>query len=343
MANSMDTNDAGLLYSRRNALALFGAGIAAGALSACSGANTANTATLRAADQLHYLQAIFKASGQAAVKAPYEIEWSNFVSGPAIVSAATGGSVDVGWMASTPLIFAQSAGSPLKIVAAFDAVPATDGRAGMGIVVPTASPIRSIADLKGKRLSYSMGTITQYIAMETLASAGLTLNDITPVISTVERAAPLLETGHADALVAVEPILSRLVQSGQARLLSRAVDHVRELHFIVAPDAALAKPHIVNFIGDFIRRTGRGLEWWGEHPDAAANETAGLYQVSPPVAEVIAHHIVRRVVPITPDIIAFQQKQADAFLAAGQIPGKLDVSSLIDHRFASAAPGGPNV
>lgn len=321
-------------YSRRRTLALIGAGIAvgvgAGMLAGCSGGGQA--ATLRVADQLHYLQAIFKASGEAATKAPYAIEWSNFVSGPAIVSAATGGSVDVGWMASTPLVFAQSSGSPLKIVAAFDAVPAADGRAGMGIVVSANSPIKTVADLKGKRLSYALGTITQYIALQTLASAGLTLKDVTPVISTVDRAAPLLEAGQTDALVAVEPMLSRLVQSGKARLLSRAIDHVREVHFVVAPEAALKKPQTVEYMSDFVRRMARGLEWWGTNPDDAAKETVGLYQVKPEVAAVIARHIVRRVVPITPDLIAFQQKQADAFLAAGQIPRKIDVAAMIDPR-----------
>lgn len=318
--------------SRRGVLGVLGAAT----VTACSPGTSGGGTRLRVGDQLEYLQAIFKASGQLPTGTPYQIDWSNFVSGPAVISAGTGGSIDVGWTASTPLVFAQAAGTPVKIVGAFDAIPAADGRAGMGILVRSDSPIRSLADLKGKRVSYALGTITQYITLEALGSVGLGLNDITPVLSTVERAAPLLENGHTDALVAVEPILSRLVSSGAARVLARAVDHTRELHFVVAPESALENAQTVDFIGDFFTRMARALAWWGENPEAAARETMNLYRVPRPVAEVIARHIVRKAVPITPDIIAFQQKQADAFLAAGQISRTIDVNALVDRRFDAA-------
>lgn len=72
-----------------------------------------------------------------------------------------------------------------------------------------------------------------------------------------------------------------------------------------------------------------GLAWWGENSGDAARKTVGLYKVPRSVADVIARHIVRKLIPITTDVIAFQQRQADTFLTIGQIPRKLDVSSFV--------------
>src|SRR5262245_10299751 len=72
--------------------------------------------TLRVGDQIETLQRLLRASGQDK-PSDYKIEWSNFLGGPAVIAAQTGGSVDVGWMAETPLVFAQAAGSPVKVIA----------------------------------------------------------------------------------------------------------------------------------------------------------------------------------------------------------------------------------
>lgn len=93
--------------------------LAAGALltlAACGGSKGGDGTTLRIGDQLHALKSSLDVAGEG--KPPgYTIEWANFVGGPPIIAAQTGGSLDVGWMAETPLIFAQAAGSLVKVIA----------------------------------------------------------------------------------------------------------------------------------------------------------------------------------------------------------------------------------
>lgn len=314
--------------TRRETLSLLGAA----ALAACAG-GAGPDRTLRVADQLQYLQALFGASGQNRDDPRYHVEWSNFVSGPAVISAATGGSIDLGWMATTPLVFAQSAGSPVKVVAAYRAVPSPDGVSAMAIVVRPGSPIRSLANLKGKRLCYALGTITQYLAYQALQSVGLDFDDVQSVTSTVALAGQLLANDRTDALVAVEPLLSTMVQTGDARIIARGTDIVPEIHYLVAPTEALGRPDTTSFIGDFLDRTGKAMQWWQDNPQAAVREAAQLYKVPEPVAATIARHIGRKAVPITPDIIAFQQQQADVFHALGQIATRIDVGTIFDRRF----------
>ncbi|MGQ2930117.1 MAG: hypothetical protein ACT6Q3_06560 [Sphingopyxis sp.] len=93
-------------------------GLVAGAflsLAACGGTAESGT-TLKVADQLHALKSSLDVAGEGQ-PTDYKIEWANFIGGPPIIAAQTGGSIDVGWMAETPLIFAQAAGSPVKVVA----------------------------------------------------------------------------------------------------------------------------------------------------------------------------------------------------------------------------------
>src|SRR5688572_7695230 len=121
--------------------------LAAGAflsLAACGGAADSGT-TIKIGDQLHALKSSLDVSGEGQ-PTDYKIEWANFVGGPPIIAAQTGGSLDVGWMAETPLIFAQAAGSPVKVVAVSKTIDG--GGSPYALVVKPDSPIRSIADIK---------------------------------------------------------------------------------------------------------------------------------------------------------------------------------------------------
>src|SRR5690554_5745834 len=81
-----------------------------GALSCESGKDSSASAksmeTLVAADMLDHLRTLLAAAGEDKPE-DYDLKWANFAGGPSVIAAATGGSVDVGWMAETPLVFSQ--------------------------------------------------------------------------------------------------------------------------------------------------------------------------------------------------------------------------------------------
>ena len=86
-----------------------------------------------------------------------------------MIAAETGGSVDLGDMAETPTIFAQSAGDPVKVVAATEGTnPKTSP---YDIVVPTSSPIKTVAQLRGHTVAVQEGTVEQYFLVQALAKA----------------------------------------------------------------------------------------------------------------------------------------------------------------------------
>ena len=127
------------------------------------------------------------------------IKWIEFTSGPPLLEAMSIGSVDLGSVGDTPPIFAQAANANVLYVAGSRITN------GQGILVPANSSIRSIADLKGKRVGFTKGSSAHNVVIATLEKAGLTYEDITPVYLTPPDAGPAFANGSIDAWAVWDP------------------------------------------------------------------------------------------------------------------------------------------
>lgn len=201
-------------------------------LTSCGGTERSDVIELRVGDQGKALQTLLVASGEDKPEG-YRISWSNHVGGPSVIAAQTGGSVDVGWMGETPLVFSQAAGSPVKVVAVRQGLQ--DVSASVALVVSARSSIASIADLRGKKVGYSPGTITQYLVASELDQAGLSFDDIESVRLTAFNVANL-DNGTVDAATIVQPNLSELLSEDRIRVLT----YGDSLYYLTASHAALA-------------------------------------------------------------------------------------------------------
>ncbi len=313
--------------SRRIILAL----IPAALLAACHASDKQDAQpTLRVADQLHTLQSAVNAAGEGQPK-DYRIQWSNFLGGPAVVAAETGGSVDLGWMAETPMVFAQAAGSPVRVVAVSKGLK--PGTSNIALVVGAHSSIHSVADLKGKRIGYAPGTISQYLVARLLDQAGLTFKDITPVkLSGISTA--VLDSGTVDAFTAAEPMLTQGIDAGKLRVLVYGGAPITPGYgYLVASEAALADPKRAALIADFVQRAARSVKWQRENVDKAAQFAAKAYNVTPQLAGQILRRTPIGYTAIDASIVAGHQQEADLFHKFGLIRQRLDASKLFDHRF----------
>ncbi len=298
-------------------------------LAAC-GDMSDNGKTLRIGDQLHALKSSLDVSGEGQ-PTDYGIEWANFVGGPPIIAAQTGGSLDVGWMAETPLIFAQAAGSPVKVIAVSKTVDG--GGSPYALVVKPDSPIRSIADLEGKSVSFMKGTVLHYFVARLLDKQGLSLKDIKTVQAT-GFGTGLLDKGSADAITIGEPWLTQALDAGKVRILaSGAPPNTPGFFYLVASDAALADPVKAKAIGDLVARAARATRWQRENPAKAAPALAKRYNVDAATAEKIIRRAPAGYAPISDAIIAAHQDEADLFFKEGLIRKRLDASQIFDKRY----------
>lgn len=105
-------------------------------------------------------------------KMGWSVEWTEFVAGPAILEAIGKGKIDLGYTGMAPPIFAQSDGIPFVYIANDSPLPGS-----IGIIVPQDSPIRNLADLKGKKIAATRKTSGHYLLIRALTQGGLQLKD----------------------------------------------------------------------------------------------------------------------------------------------------------------------
>jgi sulfonate transport system substrate-binding protein len=304
---------------------------AAAVATTSAGGTDLSGVTLRFGDTSdNHVKLVFEGSGQSK-DLPYKVQWSQFQAGPALIAAETGGSVDLGKISETPLVFAQGAKSPVKAVWA--AKPLDPSTSSLGILVKKDSPIKTLADLKGKKVAYSPGTVLEYLLANALASVHLTTHDITTV--TIQPGVDLLATGNADAIITGASPLSTALLSGKDRLLASGADFTPGYYYLVASEKALANPATTAAINDFDHRLAAAEKWYNANVDAAAKLIEKQNLLSEPVAKDLITRAPVAYGPIDDGIIAAQQKESDFFATSGALTSKVDAKDAFDQRFGS--------
>jgi sulfonate transport system substrate-binding protein len=159
-------------------------------------------------------EAVLQASGLLKTL-PFKVNWSDFTSGPTMVQAMSTGAVDIGGVGDAPPVFAAAGGENIEIVGA-RTTPDGDQDA---IVVPKNSPIKSIAQLKGKKIAVSSGSSDDYQLLTVLTKNGLTTKDITLTNLQPAPALAAFTSGSIDAWDIWPPYVQQLTQQYGARVL----------------------------------------------------------------------------------------------------------------------------
>lgn len=113
-----------------------------------------------------------------------------------MLEALNVGAVDFGLTGEAPPVFAQAAGAQLVYIA--NEPPAPQGEA---ILVAKDSPIKSVKDLKGKKVALNKGSNVHYLLVKALEEAGLKYSDIQPVYLPPADARAAFSKGAVDAWV----------------------------------------------------------------------------------------------------------------------------------------------
>lgn len=90
--------------------------------------------------------------------------------------------------------------------------------------------IAGVAQLKGKRVAYEPGTVSEFFLRHILQRYNLTINDIKSVPASADATPALLANHHADAAMTSEPFITKLIQQGGVRVLFSSA---QSPHFIV--------------------------------------------------------------------------------------------------------------
>jgi sulfonate transport system substrate-binding protein len=311
------------LPSRLRALAT----AAIGLFVVASSANLAKSEELRIGYQKSStLTAILKTNGElekALAPLGITVSWHEFTSGLPLLEAINIGSIDFGAdVADTVPIFAQAAGAKLAYVAEEAASPAAQA-----IVIPQSSPLKSVADLKGKKIAVTKGAGSHYLLLAALAKSGLSFKDITPAYLTPADGRAAFVSNNVDAWVAWDPFLTSALHQTKGRILSDGSNGLASYKRYYLAAAAYADKHgeVLNVIFAKLSDTGK---WVKARPKDAATLLAGLWGIDAATVEEANSHRSYQVGAVSGPGLSEQQRIADAFHAEGLIPVKIDTSAI---------------
>lgn len=291
--------------------------------------------TLRVGDQFNLAKTLIEVSGEAE-DAPYDIEWSSFAAGPPLLEAISAGATDLGLTGDAPPIFAQSAGAAIKIVGV-SAGRRTE-QSHVSILVPKDSAIRTVADLKGKKLAFPQGTGAHWLVLAALEKASLTAGDIQAVYLPAADGLAAFTGGSIDAWAVWEPYVTLGEQHG-GRTLTTGAGLIGGFLFQVARAGALDDAKLEAAIGDYLRRVSRAATWAVTHKDVWAKHYARITKLPEAVVASTLDRFELTYFPIDRSVVEAQQSEADAFAAAGLIPKAIDVNKVFDFRYAATTSG----
>jgi sulfonate transport system substrate-binding protein len=249
------------------------------------------------------------------------IKWVEFTSGPPLLEAMSVGSIDLGAVGDTPPIFAQAANANIVYVAGSRITN------GQGILVPANSGIRSIADLKGKRVGFTRGSSAHNVVIATLEKAGLTYEDITPVYLTPPDAGPAFANGSIEAWAIWDPYFAIGEKRQNGRILVNAYEVAKTNSFYLA-NRDFASTH-VRETREVIDGLAEAARWAEANRAEVASALAAVTGVPLEVQTVAANRASFLIGPVTDEIVTTQQAVADRFHRLGLIPKPIAVRDIV--------------
>lgn len=251
-----------------------------------------------------------------------KVSWVEFTAGPPLVEALNVGSINVGWTGDAPPIFGQAAGSAIVYVAALP----SNGK-GEAIFTKPESGIKSVADLKGKKVGVGKGTSAHNLLVAAIEKNGLKFSDIDVVYLSPADAAAAFASDKIDAWAVWDPFYAIAETRYKPVTLARTSEVLNvSTYFLANRDYAKSHADTINITLDAL---GEAAKWSAANRDKVA---AALHEVTgvPLEAQTLAANRSEfGISKIDDKIIASQQETADRFYRLGLIPKQISIKDAV--------------
>lgn len=251
------------------------------------------------------------------------VRWVEFSFGPPLLEALNGGSIDYGYTGDSPPVFAQAARANLLYVGA---IPARGY--GQAIIVPPDSPIKALADLKGKKVGVAKASSAHNLLIAALETEGLSFKDIEVAYLAPADAAAAYQRGAIDAWSIWDPFyaIAELGARG-ARPLPIDTEKTAQNSFFLANRQFAGKhPDIVQLVNEEI---DRATSWVNKNRASAAAQFAEASGVSIAAQQKSVDRAEYTFGPLSDRVLDQQQSVADRFHRLGLIPKPIVVRDIV--------------
>ncbi|MCX0500187.1 sulfonate ABC transporter substrate-binding protein [Erwinia billingiae] len=248
------------------------------------------------------------------------VKWVEFPAGPQMLEGLNVGSIDLAATGDAPPTFAQAAQADLVYLAHSPANPKTEA-----IVVPENSDIKTVADLKGKRVALNKGSDVNYLLVSALENAGLSYKDVKAIYLPPADARAAFQRGAVDAWVIWDPYYAEVETNARARLIKNAEGLVPHYTFYLSSRKfADTYPQTAKQVVD---QLGTLSDWANKNPDEAAKILSTSTGLPQPIWQRAIARMPFGAERMTPEVFKEQQALADKFTQIGLLPVKVNVAS----------------
>jgi sulfonate transport system substrate-binding protein len=265
-----------------------------------------------------------------------DVEWANISGGPKTLEAFRAHAIDVGAAQDIPPLFAEWTDTDVKIVATSSRADALNHPVYALGVAPGVD-VKTLADLKGKKIAYSPGQAQGALVLRVLAKAGLSQDDVDLV--EMQSVDDVYVNAVGSDQVDVAPLGGTLLTEFNAKYgpdggTSIPTGIRDDQSLLYAPTETVEDADKAAALAKYVVVWAEAKQWANAHPDeydkAFYVDHEGL---SPEDGLALIQEAGTIQVPINWDeTITAHQATAD-LLAKEQDHDQLDVASMYDRRF----------
>jgi NitT/TauT family transport system substrate-binding protein len=271
----------------------------------------------------------------------YKVDWQDYATGAPITAQMTAGKIDIGSMGDYPLLLNAARGKQLGRPTHLISVTGYNLRGGLNTVVTAPdSKLTSLKDLKGKKVSTSIGSAADGTLVRALQRVGI---DPDKGISKLNQqpavGASALSAGSVDALSQFVAWPGLLAYQGKAKALYDGAQlNLPTFHGVTArEDFAERHPAVLDA---FLKAQTQATDYLSSHPVTAAEKVAEATGLP---AEVVylyngAHGIATFDPAVKPQLVTALEQDVSV-LKAAKLTGDVDVDAFVDDRYVKKALG----
>lgn len=302
---------------------------------------TAKLGHFASTNQQNYARAI--GSMEKAMGPDVKVSYVGVSAGPQILTAMAADEMDLCNIGSSPMIVGFAKGLPITMVSIHKIIKAAEA-----LVVKPDQGIKTIADIKGKRIGLPFNTTVHFAMLAGMKSVGLTPADVTLINLKADAVAAAWDAGSIDGAYIWYPVLDMLQKSGGKTIFS-GENLIAQGTFVF--DGIVVRNGFKNehpeLVVAYLKELDRINAIYHDHPEVMAKTMAPFLQIT----EEAAIHYAKNTHTLTPAEMLTDtwmgkpgaantgalhtiQQQADFLLAAGQITSvPKDFRPFVDSSF----------
>ncbi|MFD5507424.1 ABC transporter substrate-binding protein [Streptomyces sp. NPDC127051] len=262
----------------------------------------------------------------------YKVDWQDYATGAPITAQMTAGKIDIGSMGDFPLLINAARGKELRQPTRLVSVTGYNLRGGLNtIVTAPGATYASLADLRGKKVSTSVGSAADGTLVRALRRAGIDpASGIQKLNQQPSVGASALQAGSADALSQFVAWPGQPAYEGKAKALYDGAElNLPTFHGVTVRQKFAAER--AGVLDDFLRAQRKATEYLRTQPVAAAESVAKETGLP---AEVVylyngANGIATFDPALRPELLAALKEDVPV-LKDAKLVGDVDVDAFVD-------------